>query len=266
MSDKPLTMQDIFEKNTDLDAEIDYRNAIRHLLREACVRHEINKPMEEQLWRRDPIGSFYHYMFGTHPAEKESNQLISESIHDDANATIRANNTASQFYDYISGYRHAADALVMNAMITGNENYRSSSAFPICFLYRQYLELTLKDMYLYYSADSEEDKDGYIKRTNHNLWHVWENKVVPMVKPLLQCKRQVDESKIAEGYIKELQDLDPDSYVFRYPIKKNRDRYHKVSKKINLPGLMKKMNELEKFIAFTSALLDINKMRRDGKI
>ena len=119
MSDKPLTMQDIceFEKKTENDVEIEYRNAIRHLLRSSYTRCEINKNMEEELRLRDSIDSLYHYMFGKHPAEEENEELFSESAYENANAELKANSITDQFYDYISGYRDAADVLVMNSIV-----------------------------------------------------------------------------------------------------------------------------------------------------
>lgn len=265
MSEKPLTMRDIceFERNPEKDADIDYRNALRHLLRNAYTQREINKLADEELRYRDSTVSFYHYIFGKHPAENENSELFSESMYDDVNAEIKANDTASQFYDYISGYREAADVLVMNAMIRGNKSDRDESIFPICFLYRQYLELSLKDMYLYYSADTDDERSRYMKNTTHNLCHIWENKIVPMIKPLLEEQYQIEEFETVEGYIKEFQSLDADSYVFRYPIKKDRKQYHTSSRKVNILGLMNKMNKVEYFFAHNAAFLDVVKTRRE---
>ena len=73
--------------------------------------------MEEELRFKDSIDSLYHYMFGKHPAEEENEELFSESAYENANAELKANSITDQFYDYISGYRDAADVLVMNSIV-----------------------------------------------------------------------------------------------------------------------------------------------------
>jgi len=118
-------------------------------------------------------------------------------------------------------------------------------------------------MYLSYSADTEEEKERYMKNASHSLWHVWENKVAPMIKPLLEEQFQIYEYNLVVRYIKEFQDLDADSFVFRYPISKARKQYHASSRKINIAGLMEKMGKIEKFFAFNSALLEPVKMHRE---
>ena len=45
---------------------------------------------------------------------------------------------------YVIGYKEAADKLVENIMDT--PRYQDTLVFPICFLYRQYIELRLKEL------------------------------------------------------------------------------------------------------------------------
>ena len=45
---------------------------------------------------------------------------------------------------YVIGYKHAADNLV--AQIVNGDPYQDALVFPICFLYRQYIELRLKEI------------------------------------------------------------------------------------------------------------------------
>ena len=255
-----------YEDNAEKNIDIEYRNAIRLLLLDAYNRQNVNDLTAEELRCRDSTGTIYRYIFGEHPAENENVALFSESVHDDANAEIKANNTTEQFYNYIHGYREAADVLVMNTMVRGNQGYRDESVFPICFLYRQYLELSLKDMYLYYSADFETDKNDYIKKGGHGLLHIWENKIMPMIKPLQENQYQIDELNMIDGYINEFHNLDSTSMMFRYPINKERLPFHTSSRKINIVSLMNNMNKVERFLAFTSALLDVEKIRREERI
>jgi hypothetical protein len=149
-------------------------------------------------------------------------------------------------------------------MIRGNQVSHDTSIFPICFLYRQYLELSLKDMYLYYSAQSDDEKASFLRKTNHSLLNVWENNVAPMISPLMTHQPQIDEFNLVAGYIKDFQSLDADSYIFRYPInKKERKLYHTTPMKLNIIGLMRKMDKIEHFLSFVSTMLDIEKMQKE---
>ncbi|MDV0443828.1 hypothetical protein [Methanorbis rubei] len=67
-----------------------------------------------------------------------------------------------QFYGYIQGYKNAADTLIIHALEKGCPFVLDTCVFPVCFLYRQYIELALKKIYLSNTKDTEEEKKTHV--------------------------------------------------------------------------------------------------------
>lgn len=80
------------------------------------------------------------------PWPQEGDQLIKADNDWWLNACI--DNWNKDFWIYASGYKKAADVLVDNIMslASGTRNPIDYLVFPIVFLYRQYIELTLKQV------------------------------------------------------------------------------------------------------------------------
>jgi hypothetical protein len=112
---------------------------------------------------------------------------------------------------YAMGYKMAGDVLVQ--YIKDNDRYQDFLVYPIAFLYRQYLELRLKELILVGSALL--NKDFTIPKT-HDLVSLWRQ-----ARPNMEAVWSGSETRVylnmVEDRLKELCDLDSGSYVFRYP-------------------------------------------------
>lgn len=156
----------------------------------------------------------------------------------------------TQFYGYIRGYKEAADAIIQQALEKGDNATLDTYVFPACFLYRQYLELALKDIYLANSQDSRQDKIATIKSCGHRLVDIWKK-----VKPLILADFPNDDKSVlnaVEDYIKQFAKADAGSFAFRYPITKDLELVNNQEKFINLVNLAKRMSELEHFLSSVS--------------
>ncbi|ACM15965.1 conserved hypothetical protein (plasmid) [Bacillus cereus Q1] len=104
-------------------------------------------------------------------------------------------------FGYIAGYKDAADELV--------EQYEYNEAFvyPIMFMYRQYLELLLKNLNT--QLINPVDFSGHL----HDIKYIW-NKMFPQVKDQLELK------KSPLNHIRDIvyafASIDPKSSNFRY--------------------------------------------------
>lgn len=121
--------------------------------------------------------------------------------------------SGSGFSQYAIGYKDAADALVDRTLET--ECGADLVFYPIAFLYRQYLELRLKQLLItgghvvYY-----ESKLAH----GHDLRRHWAEvrKILEFVWP----DSQAEEMDALGECIEELCQLDPNSMSFRYPVDK----------------------------------------------
>ncbi|NMF00249.1 hypothetical protein [Aneurinibacillus aneurinilyticus] len=164
----------------------------------------------------------------------------------------------SHFHGYIRGYKEAADDLVELAIKSKRIAILDTYVFPITFLYRQFLELSMKDIYLNYSEHSVEDKVKNIKRISHNLKAIW-NEIKPLIQEGCTTSDDGEMIEVVEDYINQFHEFDKSSFRFRYPINKNLSPTLDKEDRIDLLNLKQRINELGSFFSGVDGQLDANK-------
>lgn len=111
---------------------------------------------------------------------------------------------------YAVGYKEAADVLVSHVEDHGRQ--QDIFVYPIVFLYRQYLELALKD--LIRDARRLKNIDEPFPKTHRidELWRICDN-LLYQVSPSEPRDYLIDIGRL----IQEFSDVDPISIAFRYP-------------------------------------------------
>jgi len=194
--------------------------------------------------------------------KKGERLFISGSIYEqarieDGNMPLFYNTVEAQFDRYTYGYKEAADALIQRALELGDNYTLDTYIYPICFLYRHYIEIALKNIYLSYSNDTEEEKTKTIK--NHNLKRIWAK-----AKPVIIDYYPYEDRAVldyVEDYIKQFDEADDRSTTFRYPIDRELKPVHKAMS-IDLRNLKERMDELDYFLS--SAIQGMSAMRESG--
>jgi hypothetical protein len=150
-------------------------------------------------------------------------------------------------FGYISGYKDAADDLVEKVLRTELMN---SYVFPIVFLYRQYTELLLKNMYFNFVKEDRQLKSKFIKKHGHRLCEVWKK-----VKPLL-IEAQYSDSDIEyiESLINEFEKFDAHSFNFRYYVNKDFTPTLPTVLSVNLKMLKEVVDKVDTLLHGTYAL------------
>lgn len=167
----------------------------------------------------------------------------------------------SQFYGYIKGYKSVSDAAVDLAVNSKDIAKLDTYVFPIIFNYRQFLELSLKSLYLDYSDDEPKTRLETIKKVSHDLMKMWD-KVEPI---LLSTNDGTDHKKmiaIVKSYVKQYHDMDEGSFNFRYPITKQMTPVFKKEERIDLVNLKQRIGELSNFFDGMDGALDDLKQRK----
>jgi hypothetical protein len=119
--------------------------------------------------------------------------------------------TPENWDTYAEGYRSAADIIVQ--YVIDNNWYQDFLVYPIVFLYRQYLELRLKEL-IRVSSQLLGQKPDFPKE--HDLVKLW-RKVRPNIGQVWPDSMTESYLEATEDRIKELYSIDPGSYAFRYP-------------------------------------------------
>jgi hypothetical protein len=163
------------------------------------------------------------------------------------NACLNFVDTESQWDLYADGYRRAGDILVDHAAATNSD--QDILVFPIVFNYRQYLELRLKEL-LVLSRQLGDDREPI--EPDHPLLPLWGR-----VRENIEKYWPTDDNFDAvEEIIKQFNDVDPRSFAFRYPVKKDfgtpslPDQQH-----INLGQVRARISEIATVLDGVSALL-----------
>lgn len=112
---------------------------------------------------------------------------------------------------YAMGYKRAGDILVQ--YVADNNWGHDFLVYPIAFLYRQYLELRLKE--LIFVSSRLLDQDARILKT-HNLVSLW-RQARPNIEAVWPDSETKGQLNAVEDRLKELCDIDSGSYAFRYP-------------------------------------------------
>lgn len=117
---------------------------------------------------------------------------------------------------YAAGYLDAAKLL--SRIIIYSQRGMDTMLYPLAYLYRHYIEITLKDLIRrgVYITDSSIDKKLESTLVDHNLMKLW-NAFLPLFDEILGDNDSQNEIKKGiESYINQIHAIDPTSMTFRY--------------------------------------------------
>lgn len=157
-------------------------------------------------------------------------------------------------------YKEAADALVD---VSASDRFkRDTLIYPIVFLYRHYLELSLKEIIWYGCRLTDQPRGG--RRFHHRLDKLWEE-CVPLVLEIWPNTEQA-QMRVVESCIAEFMRLDPASFAFRYPTAKDGSPSLPLDLRfINLKNLYEVMQKLANYLDGTcSGIMDAADNLPDG--
>lgn len=146
------------------------------------------------------------------------------------------------FWRYATAYYDSAEVLFEKFVNSPGENaILDGTGITMCFLYRHFVELSIKHLYVKFVCTTEEEYKAILEK-GHNLYELWH-----ATKPKLsELKKRVGSSVdigILEHYIMEFDRFDKDSMTMRYPIKKDLKPMNG-STRLDIINLHARVNEL----------------------
>ena len=188
---------------------------------------------------------------------KTGKKVFKESVDGSENAIISFSLFASKSFEYENAYLNAADILV-EGFICQKGDFNSNLIYPIVFLYRQYLELFMKDILKNYNKviflDKLDDKESQLKKIlgQHNLELIWEKIEELAISIGSEFPTKIEDMEMSEilnntkKYIEEIENMDRKSFAFRYPSDKEDELYHKqIDTKISICNLKECVHEIK---------------------
>jgi hypothetical protein len=141
---------------------------------------------------------------------------------------------------YIEGYRLAAEFLIERIADTGFD--QDFLVYPICFLYRHYVELSLKDII---GTGQELVDEDSAPPGGHELRRLWAKARIHIER---EFSGEISQLNRADELVAELAGTDPTSQTFRYRVD-NRGRAHLAGQEVlNLGQFAEAMRELSLFL------------------
>lgn len=166
------------------------------------------------------------------------------------------------YHTYIKGYKECANILVDRALESENKDFNNKIIYPICFLYRNLLELLLKNILINYSSLEIAEIKKALNRKKHSLIGLWN-----LIKDDINDVPHDEEDKTlkyVEKYIEEFHQKDVRSDKFRYPIDFNIQKYFDSSEEIDVKNLSLCLKELICFFdGVTQALMHRKELRQE---
>ncbi len=173
------------------------------------------------------------------PLPQKEDKLFKSDVDWKNNACL--NFSHDMWEGYISGYRLAGDIAVEHVKNEGRD--QDFLVYPIVFLYRQYLELRLKDIIKngYQLFDLNESFSQ-----NYNVGQLWKSarEIMERAWPN-EATKELD---AIESCVNEFCRIDPTSTSFRYPQDKKGKRALEGLTHINLRNLAEIINKLADFL------------------
>ena len=138
------------------------------------------------------------------------------------------------------GYFSAAEAVYQKFQNSAGE-YRilDSIGYPICFLYRHYMELSIKGLFFKYAEEGR--RKGFLKK-KHSLNALW-NSTEPILQKLQKRVESTVNISALRRYIEQMHDFDTQSFSMRYPIDVDLNPMRPESLKINIVNLHDRMQD-----------------------
>lgn len=170
------------------------------------------------------------------------------------------------FYPYINAYLETACYLrkyMEEQCDLGNQSKAVQLFFPMCYLYRNCSELSLKAIWFEQTGEDFQKRCKIILDKKHSIEGMW-NFVKPYAKEC--CNEDDDAEYIAnlEDYCKQLHTLDTDASKFRYSVQKGMQPYFKSNKRFDFIQLGTFLEALNNALyGIDAALDDLNEYKSE---
>lgn len=149
---------------------------------------------------------------------------------------------AFAFWKYATAYYDSAEILFEKFKASaGHNDILDSTGITMCFLYRHFVELTIKHLYVKFVCSSESDYKVFLEK-GHDLYELW-HATKPKLKELKARVGSSVDIGVLEHYIMEFDRFDKNSMMMRYPIDKKLKPTH-TSTRLDIFNLHDRVNEL----------------------
>lgn len=146
------------------------------------------------------------------------------------------------FWKYACAYYECAEILFERFKdAKGDYAILDGIGLPICFSYRHFIELSLKNLFVKFVCTNEQEYKDYLNK-GHDLGELW-NAIKSKLSELRKRVRSTVSLGCVEHYIKEFDKFDQSSMTLRYPVNKKLEPMRQETR-LDIYNLHDRMREL----------------------
>ena len=166
---------------------------------------------------------------------------------------------AFALWKYATAYYDSAEILFEKFVASaGHNDILDGTGITMCFLYRHFVELSIKHLYVKFVCTSKEEYKKFLEN-GHRLISLW-NATKPKLSELKKRVGSTVDLGVLEHYIREFDKFDPDEMAMRYPMKNNLEPT-KEPARLDIINLHERVNEL--YCAFEGLAWDLENQMHD---
>lgn len=163
--------------------------------------------------------------------------------------------SSGEFYPYVKAYTESAEYLY--SRISKNKRLKDTLFIPMCYLYRNAIELAIKEILFEECSFTLQQSLRYMNNKKHKVQGLWN-----LVKSEIKENSDVSEDDItilnAEKYIVQLNNVDGSSDKFRYPTNKHLELYFKKRKQFDINNVNNFFGELASFLSAVNTMMSVH--------
>ncbi|MEJ6529328.1 hypothetical protein [Exiguobacterium sp. USCH10] len=151
-----------------------------------------------------------------------------------------------KFYPYVKAYTESAEYLYDR--MSKNSNLNEILFIPMCYLYRNAIELAMKEILFEECSYSFQEAIGLLNAKKHSILALWNSIKSDIIKHA-QAPEEDTTLVSVEKYINQLHNIDGQADKFRYPTDKFMNLHFRSSKKLDIENVYNFFDELANFLS-----------------
>lgn len=199
------------------------------------------------------LSDIYVGNFGSHKDYKEySPTFLEEGGQYYGQSVLGYKYASHKFYLYTTAYTESASILFNKIM--ENKDLVGIHFIPMCYLFRNAIELSLKETLVEECSFNFQNSIKSIHRKKHKvlgLWNLIKSEIMEHANPPAGDTTAED----AELYIKQINDFDGKSDKFRYPVTKDIEYHFKKSKILDAENVHQFFVEILSFLGGINSMM-----------
>lgn len=162
--------------------------------------------------------------------------------------------SGDKFYPYVKSYTESADFLYEK--MCSNNQLKETLFMPMCYLYRNSIELAMKEILLEECSYDFQQSIKLINDGKHNLSKLWKAIKTDIIQ---HANASEDDLTIinAEKYIKQLHEIDSSSDKFRYPANKHLCLHYKKKRKLDIKNVAMYFKDMTSFLSGVCTMMSV---------